>query len=366
MLSELLNRPIGSTTTPTAAAADPLPENRMLGLHSPYVESMRASGKIVGFDQVVHQSSDPFRFGLRLDRIQTNPDPASGQSPQTIDGRRSVVRTDTGYPLGVVSDGYGIVQPSVTADTIDAICEATGGKLARTRVLGNGATLSARIILPGETAENTKRPTINLRAVDFLTSNDGTGAYQFSASVFRLSCRNAYHAFVNASSGRGRDLPGNAHRRLARVSIKHTRSAPTRAAIAEVLQQLEPAYTQFETDFARLMARPTTSAERYEYYGRIIVKPIVTTDHTGDELKRLLKQAEKARAAHDAMEDNVRSYETETAWGALNAATRWAQHNRGVRGESENPENRIYANLPGGSGFDLSVEAQTAALELWG
>lgn len=207
-LSALLSRPIGTVVNAEpATTTDPLPENRMLGLNSEYVNSMRAAGKIVGFDQVVHQPSDPFRFGLRLDPIQTCP--PTGE-PQTINGKRSVVRTDTGYPLGVVSDGYGIVQPSIAADTIDAICEATGGKLARTRVLGNGATLSARIILPGETAENTKRPTINLRAIDFLTSNDGTGAYQFSASVFRLSCRNAYHAFVNASSGRGRDLPGNA------------------------------------------------------------------------------------------------------------------------------------------------------------
>ena len=341
MIAELLNRP--------ARLSAPL--SRTIDLDGDYVRSMRSRGTWACFDDVQPVGLDPLRFELTTEPAQT-------RDGQIIPDSHAVIRTDTGAPLGTVGNRFENIQPgSELCPLVEALAQETGGKIAKVSVLDGGKDVLARVILPGEIAEPDGR-SINLYSINLQASNVGKGALRIAGSVFRPWCRNQYHAFATGKADRGNQV--------ACVSIRHTESGGSRVRqIRGIIDALRPSFERFQSDFSRLMARPVSFSERQTFYAHVLPVPTIAPGTAGEELRKLMDKRAKVVKTHREFENIVAQYETETAWGALNGVTRWAQHHSKVRGERADSEARAYANLAGGPAYELSVAAQDVALNMF-
>lgn len=347
-LSTLLDRPASLIGT------EPANLRPQLRTDSDYVRGIRERGRLTCFADVVPVSTDPLRFSVGLDNV------CLAGSGREVEGYRAVYRTDTGVGLGVVGDRYVPIQPSETADFVDELARQTGGKVAKVSVLGGGRDIGARIMLPKEIAEPDGR-SLNICALSVQSSNDGTSTWSVSAFVYRPHCRNAYHALAAADTGRGRHLAHN----VARVAIRHTRAGAERVKLAhQVIDSLRPSFDRFSDDFARLMAKSVDDELRGRFLDAVLPLPD-RGNESGAELDKLLKRERRVKEQRREVLRITRDMEDPSIlWGLLQGATRWAQHDRTVKGASTNPDARAYSNLPGGSAYEFSVSAQAAALAL--
>jgi len=105
-----------------------------------------------------------------------------------IPGRRAVVRTDTNTPLGVVSDGYGLIKHEAV---IDAFREA--GKKYNVKesitLLNDGAHLYYQMLFPKVEMEIAKGDIIQMM-ITVKNSYNGHGALQIIFGAYRLVCLN--------------------------------------------------------------------------------------------------------------------------------------------------------------------------------
>lgn len=347
-LATLLDRPA------SLIGSEPANLARTLQINSDYVRGIRERGKLTCFADVNPVSTDPLRFELGLDDVQL------AGSGRKLEGHRGVYRTDTGVGLGVVGDRYALIQPSETADFVDELARQTGGKVAKVSVLGDGKDIGARIMLPREIPEPDGR-TINICALSVQSSNDGTSTWSVSAFVYRPWCRNAYHALATMDTGRGRHLAAN----VARVAIRHTRAGAERVKLAHrVIDSLRPSFDRFSSDFARLLAKSIGDDERRAFFDAVLPLP-ERGNESGSELEKILKREKRVKEQRREVLRITRDMEDPSVlWGLLQGATRWAQHDRTVKNERTNSDARAYSNLPGGSAYEFSVNAQAAALAL--
>lgn len=347
-LANLLDRPA------SLIGHEPVNLRPQLQTDSDYVRGIRERGRLTCFADVQPVSTDPLRFELGLDDV------TMAGSGREVEGYRAVYRTDTGVGLGVVGNRYEVIQPSETADFVDELARQTGGKVAKVSVLGGGRDIGARVMLPNEIPEPDGR-TINICALSVQSSNDGTSTWSVSAFVYRPWCRNAYHALATRDTGRGRDLP----HQVARMAIRHTKAGAERVKLAhQVIDRLRPSFDRFASDFARLMARSVDDELRGRFLDSVLPLP-ERGNESGAELDKLLKRERRVKEQRREVLRITRDMEDPSIlWGLLQGATRWAQHDRTVKGASTNPDARAYSNLPGGSAYEFSVNAQAAALAL--
>lgn len=347
-LANLLDRPA------SLIGHEPVNLRPQLQTDSDYVRGIRERGRLTCFADVQPVSTDPLRFELGLDDV------TMAGSGREVEGYRAVYRTDTGVGLGVVGNRYEVIQPSETADFVDELARQTGGKVAKVSVLGGGRDIGARIMLPKEIAEPDGQK-LNICALSVQSSNDGTSTWSVSAFVYRPWCRNAYHALATRDTGRGRDLP----HQVARMAIRHTKAGAERVKLAhQVIDRLRPSFDRFASDFARLMARKIDDTDRSRFFDAVLPLP-ERGNESGAELDKLLKRERRVKEQRREVLRIARDMEDPSIlWGLLQGATRWAQHDRTVKNERTNSDARAYANLPGGSAYEFSVNAQAAALAL--
>jgi hypothetical protein len=292
----------------------------------------------------------PAMFTLRLDRVQT---PAGAIVPNA----RAVVRNDTGEALAAVGSRYTICQPAEALAIAQALAPA--GAEPKVAILGNGADVVIDWRGPEfQVGGDTLREQVTMRA-----NNTGRAPLVVTAGLWRKWCSNGAFAAVKGKS--------------CAVRIRHTASGPARMrALMHLSAELSTARASLTDTFRALMARTVNPRgdEVRAYFERLAPLPELPAQATTAQRQAHADESADVRARRANW---FRTFEAElsvrgvgadngpNAYLALNAVTRWAQHGQEIRGARQHPERRIYANLPGGRGAELTVEAQRAAVEMF-
>ena len=147
---------------------------------------------------------------------QGNDIPAEMLKQFFINNRMATMRTDYNEVLGVVGDGYGVVQNRDAFNFIDILTNGELGSNTPTiecaGVLGNGERIFITAKFP-ESIALSNNDLINNYAV-FTTSHDGSGAVTCMITPVRVVCQNTLNLAFRKNSGK--------------VSFKHTRNVGQR------------------------------------------------------------------------------------------------------------------------------------------
>lgn len=142
--------------------------------------------------------------------------PAEELKKMLIGNRMATMRTDYNEVLGVVGDGYGVVQNREAFNFIDILTNGELGSNTPTiecaGVLGKGERIFITAKFPESIAIG-KDDIIN-NYVIFTTSHDGSGAVTCLLSPIRVVCQNTLNMAFRENNGR--------------VSFKHTRNVSQR------------------------------------------------------------------------------------------------------------------------------------------
>ena len=250
-------------------------------------------------------------------------------------------RSDTNYPLGVVTDRYKVVQPQEVLEFYSDLVATQGWKIDVAGSLDNGKRIWA---LAKTDAEIRVKGTLDAVETYLLlaTSFDGTMATVGKFTSVRVVCQNTLS--MSLSDNRG-----------ARVSVPHSRvfNADT---VKEGLGIYASAAQVFEEKANILASRKMQDNEVIQYLKDVLVGKEVKLEDVSTRSANVIKAVfDKYRGA--GMGSTLTTAEG-TAWGALNAITEYITHNA-----SRNTNNRMRSAWFG-KGDQITQNAMAEALIL--
>jgi phage/plasmid-like protein (TIGR03299 family) len=125
-----------------------------------------------------------------------------------IPNARATMRTDTEKSLGIVSNGYGIVQNEDAFKFVDMFCSGKFADRDNTPiietcgVLGNGERVFVTAKFPQPIVLDAQRDDLVNMYVVFTTSHDGTGAVKCMCTPIRVVCNNTLNFAMKHNIGR--------------------------------------------------------------------------------------------------------------------------------------------------------------------
>lgn len=254
-------------------------------------------------------------YDVRTESVQL----ASGLS---IPGRKALVRADTGAPLAVVSENYGVVQFSEVAQTLVEAAQGTGAVFHTAGLLGDDgsrgwmlAELPKAIKVKGDKSEI--RPYLLGTA-----AHDGRNGVVLKNVATRVVCQNTLGVAMGEKDSRFF------------ASIYHTKNAvqrlqEAREAFAGMLQGM---------DAFEILANQLAAAKFSEKMLKRTLDDLLPLP-TGDAKEsagvaaattRINERRERVQTLFDAgagITSGIRG----TAWAAFQAWTEFADHHRQVR-----------------------------------
>lgn len=184
-----------------------------------------------------HEAMKAFPFTYRKEDIFL-------KSGAKIDGKQAVIISDTNKAVGVVGDGYEIVQPADAFTFMDSVSEK--GKLLYKTVgaLGDGEKIWLLAHTPDHIFEAVKGDPIE-QYVLFSTSYDGSSSNEARATSITVVCQNTLHAATRGSA--------------AFIKIRHTRNVQQRLVMAaEIMRGYEKQQQSFREAMIYLTKFPIT------------------------------------------------------------------------------------------------------------
>lgn len=125
-----------------------------------------------------------------------------------VDGKMATMRTDLNTPLGITSDGYGIVQNEDAFKFVDTLCSGLNTDrnhhptIECCGVLGKGERVFITCKMPEDIVLNSKTDDRIETYVVFTTSHDGTGSVRCMVTNVRVVCSNTLNYAMKHNSGR--------------------------------------------------------------------------------------------------------------------------------------------------------------------
>lgn len=259
-----------------------------------------------------------------------------------VPGFRFLARSDNGHVLGYVSDGYQIVQPSEVLSWFrDYIANDSRFAIDVAGVLGQGERVWATATFNGDLTVAGEK---HAARVLMVTSFDGSLATRNKMVVTRVVCQNTL------AVGLGEKTPN--------ITTRHS--------------------TKFDAErVGRELSRLAQSTERFKLVGDAMATvhmdahvmsdffrkclDIEDAEKLADLSTRKVNQLAALASAHDrSVSEGAERF---TAWSALQAVTRYADHERSTRGgESEGAARFESANF--GSGDALKQKAMGLLMPL--
>jgi phage/plasmid-like protein (TIGR03299 family) len=231
-----------------------------------------------------------------------------------VDNKNVLYRSDTGGPLGLVSDQYKIVQPNDVLEFYRSLAESQGFTMETAGSLQDGKRVWA---LARTGREFSVMGQDLMKAYLLLaTSYDGTMATVASFTSVRVVCQNTL-SFAVGNEGQRADIRIPHHSAFEPDSIKRELG-------------LDENWEQFEDRANTLAKRKVTKKEALEFFTNVLY---------GDEIdeEELPTASRTLKQVMDVYENGV-GQETRsangTAWGLVNAVTRWTDHERNARSSS--------------------------------
>lgn len=269
-------------------------------------------------------------------------DGTEGPKHVELDDRIVLARNDNGTPLSIVSTGYKVVQPSDVLEFYRDLVGAGGMRLETAGSLRGGrkiwalATNGAQVRVMGQ---DLLKPYLLLA-----TSCDKTLATTATFTSVRVVCNNTLTFAVDA-----------AERARSHVRVPHSATFDPKLVKAE-LGLIDASFEHFATDVARVAKRKVTQEEAVEFFVKLYAKEDEEVDLEDQALGRNVKNL-LYLFSHGPGSD-LRSAQ-DTAWGLVNAVTRYCDHESGARSNDTRLDSAWF-----GRGRGLKEKAWNNALSL--
>jgi phage/plasmid-like protein (TIGR03299 family) len=282
---------------------------------------------------------------LRLDRAAGGNHPALvGPSWDHIEpskrmlpapGRRAIVRSDNAHVLGVVSDQYQPVQPVEVLEWFqqyigvdDRFALDVAGSLKNGEIIWATASFRDSLNIVGE--EHKARLLMT-------TTFDGSGATINKATMTRVVCNNTLDAALSDKK--------------ALIRTRHNTRFDAKRVGAE-LATIAAGFEHYKAMAEGMVQIQQSQADVAAFFKTLLEIPFDAkpADISGRKMGQF-------QALSTAYKDTVaEGTQPGTAWTALNAITRWVDHDRSTRGGNSQDEARVLsANF--GSGAQLKAKA---------
>jgi phage/plasmid-like protein (TIGR03299 family) len=257
---------------------------------------------------------------------------ALSDTQHTIEGKKFIVRSDNGHALGYVSDKYKLVQPAEILDWFDRYISVddrfqldVAGALGQGQIIWATATFREKLDVAGDA---------HLARVLMTTTYDGTGATINQGTMTRVVCNNTLDCAV-------------ADRRAV-IKTKHNAyfdANKVSKELAAIAQGFEVYKAMGEAMAQHQMARDQIQS----FFNNMLE---IKADEEISTRKK--NQLEKIEQAYDISVSEGPQRNRNSAWAALNAITRYVDHDR-----TANNENKAFVASQFGSGKLLKDKAVT-------
>lgn len=291
-----------------------------------------------------------------------------------VEGVFSIIHSKTGKPMQTVSVGsvFETFQPQELWDLVWDLCTfegftSEGWTDAKVLLISTAGTFgggrvcyvlvetdSIQVRGPGFTGD----PDVTKRYLLFTMAFDGTRALRIVKTNIRVVCANTEAQALSGAKGTG-------------ISIRHT--ATMRERIAEIVEEVRSHYQTRESEesqnqaLANLKLSPDETLAFLSNVWQEANRPLLSLEGLkGKERKKEARAHKKATSQIKAwFQASQSELQTNcglggTAFAALQGITYWADHERTVRGEKEDPSRRMQSNLLGTSASFKRVARETA------
>jgi phage/plasmid-like protein (TIGR03299 family) len=290
--------------------------------------------------------------------VKTEPVYTSDMQP--VEGWQRTFRSDNRETLGVVTDGYEVVQNSEAFDFVDGLAQDGIMQYETAMSLRGGrvVVLLAKMPQVFEIVAGDKVAPYILLA----TGHDGGRGISVMPTAVRVVCANTLRAAESAGAKRKA------------LSMKHTRSIKERLTLAQRL--ITAAGKSFEANIAtarQMCGRQISDAMFYQYVGKLWPKPEASAgERTHGNYSRAMRSLE-ANYFRDAKQQIAGI--ARTPWAAYNAVSQYIDHptktpeqykrerQEGSADRTRRRENHFTSTMMG-TGADFKMEAYELAQEL--
>jgi phage/plasmid-like protein (TIGR03299 family) len=256
---------------------------------------------------------------------------------QTVPKRWALYRSDTGAPLSVMSSNYHITQPRDVMEFFRDLCEVGGFKMETAGMLREGATYWA--LAKADDSFDVGGGDVVLPYLLLATSCDGTLSNVAQFTTTRVVCNNTLTVAVDNKTGQ--------------IRVPHsTKFDPVR--FKTELGLIGGAWDRFKGDATTLSKRKVSKEEAAKYFIDVFYGEDEEID---PKAKRPMIEL-VTKIYLDGIGQQVKTA-TGTAWGLLNAVTRFADHERGAASRDTRLQSAWF-----GAGARLKRDALQAALAL--
>ncbi|MBO0715707.1 MAG: DUF932 domain-containing protein [Rhizobiales bacterium] len=253
-----------------------------------------------------------------------------------VDGWNHIVRSDNGAPLGYVSDQYQPVQPSDVLAWFDRYISVdprfqldVAGSLKGGQIIWATATFREKVEVAGSD---------HVARVLMSTTFDGSGATTNRGTMTRVVCNNTLDV-ANADN---------------RAVIRTRHNTPFNAAkVGKDLAAVAKGFHYFAA-CGNAMEMVEMSGEDISRFFKAVLDIPFDTDKK-DISTRKLNQFDALREAYGAtVQEGTKK---NTVWTALNAITRYVDHDRATRNTEATADHSRFASAQFGSGQDMKAKA---------
>ena len=241
---------------------------------------------------------------------------------EVIEGKRALVRTDTGKALGIASPRYGIVQPRTGLDIMEACGDL---EVINAGMIGDGQRMYVQARLKGagfDIAGQEHEPFLFLGM-----HNDASGCYFVGLTPTRCFCWNQLRVALKNM--------------LARFSIRHTGDAQARAEMTvEVIGRARAYFGAFHEQALRLVAQRFAVQDM-----RALTEELWPTPKAENLLAGVV--AKRAHVVQLFTEGKLNAGLHGTRYGALNAVAEYIDHDQNRQGGDAGKANALLFGLEG-------------------
>jgi phage/plasmid-like protein (TIGR03299 family) len=252
-----------------------------------------------------------------------------------VEGQKHVVRSDTGRPLGYVSDQYQPVQPVEVLEWFNHYIQQddrfqldVAGSLKNGEIIWATASFKDNLLVVGEAHKARLLMT---------TTFDGSGATINKATMTRVVCNNTLDAALSDKK--------------ATIRTRHNTKFNADRVRAE-LATIAAGFEHYKAMAEAMVAVDVAPADIALFFKGLLDIPF---DAKQDDISG--RKMNQFRALSDAYRATVQEgTQAGTAWTALNAVTRYVDHDKSTRGGANQDEARVLsANF--GSGATMKARA---------
>lgn len=281
--------------------------------------------------------------GLNWQVLQSPVQYINGTQLITNSKHRVNYRSDNGAMLGIVGDGYNVLQNSQAFSFFDAIVGVKEAMYHTAGALGAGERIWLLAKLPGYI--RTVGDDVTEKYLLLSTSHDGSSSVHVMFTPIRVVCQNTLNVAIGSASNR--------------VKVRHTLNMGARIGdIQKDLGIINQRFTIFEDATKQLAMKQVT---REALQGFIKTSGLVPkeTEQTEGMSTRASNIMEEVSRLFEYGKGSDLEGSKGTLWGAFNAVVEYVDHQRGGEDLGKRTNSLLY-----GSGSLIKQQAFKNALEL--